>query len=297
MNSTSAMKESPSARNKMIVSVVFILVIGFLLLFFYLSKSYKQRRESNQSFLFETLLMSDACYLFLSLPLVFSVNNGKLGVILRLIFGCMVNTVTLISMEMYIFLSLDIFIAVKYSLQYAIVFPLPRVKLIVSRVFSVTIFFSILLHVEPPTRQFSRNTRVGFDIITIIFRFVTSFTMQTLGLITKSARNKQKNELERKSRVFGENAEKLFTIRGLRRQVKDMAILNTWNSLFLIPLGFCTIIHLVDFQESISGLDISLRVIHSTLGPIVTVFSQSSYRKFLKKMFTPNNVVSNNPTL
>ena len=167
MNSTIAMNESSAARNKMVVAGVFLLVIGFLVLFFHLSKSYKQQRESNQSFLFETLLLSDACYLFFSLPLVFSVNSGKLGVILRLVFGYMVKTVTLISMEMYIFLSLDIFIAVKYSLQYAIVFPLPRVKLIVSRVLAVTIIISILLHVEPPTRQFSRNTRVGLDILTL----------------------------------------------------------------------------------------------------------------------------------
>ena len=74
-------------------------------------------------------------------------------------------------------------------------------------------------------------------------------------------------------------------MRGMRRQVKDMAILNTWNALFLIPLGVCTIIHLVDFKESVSQLDISLRLIHSTLGPFVTILSQSSYRNDIKKIF------------
>ena len=295
MNSTTTTIQGNRFRNQVIVSIVFLLVICFLAVFCCLSKSYKQRRENNQNFLFETLLLSDACYLLFSLPLVFSVNIGNLGEILRLVFGCMVNTFTLISMEMYIFLSLDIYIAVRYSLRYALIFPLSQVKLIVSRGLALTIFISILLHAEPPTRQFSRNTRVGFDILTIVFRFLTSFTIQTLGWITKSARNKTKNDLEQRSRVFGENAEKLFTMRGLRRQVKDMAILNTWNVLFFIPLGVCTTIHLMDFQESVSALDISLRLIHSTVGPFVTILSQSSYRKFLVNKFKRKRV-ENDPS-
>ena len=293
MNSTVPEREDDSLDvRKYIVAIFLVVVICFLVFFFFLSKnSNQQRGKPTQGFLFQILLLSDTCYLSFLIPLVFSVDRGdELEVISRLVFGCLTHTFTLISMEMYIFLSLDIYIAVRYSLQYAIIFPLHRVKLIVSRTLIATTFVSVLLHAEPPTRQYSRNTRVGFDILTIVFRFVISLTIQTLALITKSTRNKTKNDLERRSRVFGENAEKLFTMRSMRRQVKDMAILNTWNVLFLIPLGVCAIIHLMDFKESVSQLDISLRLIHSTVGPFVTILSQSSYRNDIKKIFNLKRV-------
>lgn len=278
-------KATEVKKQQIIITIVFLLVIAFLAVFFCLTKQIKKRRGNNQCFLFETLLLSDACYLSFSLPLVYTFNHKYLESSFRLVFGCIVNTFTLISMEMYIFLSLDIYIAVRYSLQYAIIFPLTRVKLFVSRALIATTFVSVFLHTEPPTREYSRNSRIGFNILTIMFRFVTPVTIQTFGWVTKSARNKTKNDLEQRRRVFGENAEKLSTMRGMRRQVKDMAILNTWNALFLIPLGVCTIIHLVDFKESVSQLDISLRLIHSTLGPFVTILSQSSYRNDIKKIF------------
>lgn len=291
INTTSATTiSSVNVQNSQIaVTIVFLLVISFLAIIFFLSKKHKRQRRNRQH-LFEMLLLSDSCYLAFSIPLIYTVNEASLETTFRLLFGCIVNTFTLISMEMYIFLSLDVYIAVRYSLRYAVIFPLSRVKSIVSLTLITTAVVSMLLNAEPPVRRFSRNTRYGFDSLTIAFRFGTSFALQTLGWITKSIRARQNCQLQRRCRVFGENAEKLSALRSLKRQVKDMGILNTWNALFFVPLGVCTISHLLSFSETVSQLDISLRLIQSTMSPFVNVLSQSSYRKVIQRLFKTKRV-------
>ena len=118
-----------------------------------------------------------------------------------------------------------------------------------------------------------------------VSRLATCIAILALGFVTKTQRDRQKRELENYENIFGENAERLSRLNSLKRQVKDMAILNVWNAIFLFLLAICTLSHMVVYNETFSNVDISLRLIHSVASPIMTVSSQSDHRKALVRLF------------
>ena len=264
---------------KFITSTIFIITVCFLIFIYYFSRKYSPRR--NRSLLFELLCLSDALYLIFSFPLVFAVNRGTLLPLFRLFFGTAVNLFTIISMELFVFLSLDVYLSIKYSLRYPLLLSAEKLKKYLGYTFGATTLILILTHIEKPTRYFSRDVRVYFYIFLFAVRAVTSVTILLFAWFNKMVRDNQRRALMREKQLFGEKAEKLSMLRSVKRHMKDIAVLNIGNAFFIIPLAIFTLVHLIHFDEQLSRLDMGVRLLHSVASPLMTIFSNSETKRSL----------------
>ena len=273
--------------SQIIAFVVYALVIIFLCLFLFISRHKQENR--NRNYLFRVLCVSEMVYLFVLVALTYSMHLPAIDGYFRIFFGYIARTVSLISIQLYVILSLDIYVAIKHSLRYVTLLPLRILRKLVFNLVVITCVVTSLFHLEEPVSRFSRDIRIGLEALFFIFRILTIIIIVILAGFTISARNSQRQQLANIEQIFGENAERLTRLTKLQRQFKDMSILNIWNSIFLLPLAMCSFVYVVGYAEEISFMDAILRVVHSVASPIITVCSQRNYRKAFKKCFRRQN--------
>ena len=252
-------------------------------LFYWITKLTK--RNQNRSFLFRMLSISDGVSLinFIVLTVTMDTEYNKSIHYIRLTFGCILKISTVLSIFIHILLTIDIYIAIKYSLRYHQLFSLARVKSILLKVTLLFTFCLILFHFEEPRIYRIRNVRYLTETFIFMLMLLQCLTVIILGIFTNLIQNRQRSSLQNLPK-FGITAEKIDYLISRKRRVKDIALLNVWNVFFYLPLSICMILTLFSsYTQLAATVYFALSLLHVLANPFVYICFQNDYKKkFLK---------------
>ena len=200
----------------------------------------------------------------------------------RILLGGMMHLFSLLSTQIFIFLSYDIYVSIRHSLRYRTVLPLYRLRNYVALTFSVTTIAIICCYIgESSNRIQSIDFRYSTSCVIITVRVITCVTIIVLGQTTRRMRDQQAHDLKLRVLQFGKDAEKADIMRKMKRTIKDMATLSIFNALLLVPgCGVQTLVFLYSPMPFVM-IDVFLSILHAFLSPFIYTLTQKRMRKRL----------------
>ena len=199
---------------------------------------------------------------------------------LRILLGGMMHLFSLLSTQIFIFLSYDIYVSIRHSLRYRIVLPLYRLRNYVALTFSVTTIAILSCYIgESSNRIQSIDFRYSTSCVIITVRLITCVTIIALGQTTRRMRDQQARDLKLRVLQFGEDAEKANIMRKMKRTIKDMATLSIFNALILVPGCGVQILVFAYSPMPFVMIDVFLSIVHAFLSPFIYTFTQKRMRK------------------
>jgi len=252
----------------------------------------RAKLRDNRYFLLQTLSTFDVIYSLVTvvgtIPHAFMSEGGEQRHVMLFWITVLSATMHLMSLQTTILISVDRFMAVKNSLRYYALVTKQRCVYIIAVTFLLILSTNTSLMMLSTLREdWIFITTYGLLAFMTIFRTTTCVVILITGAVALRIRSISVNRLDHTPFLVvlhGVNAEKLTSLRALKRSIKDVMVLNFCTVAFLIPITIVS--GLGAFSRAPNGLSgksgFMLTAVNSLPNPIVYIFTQQEISKWLK---------------
>ena len=254
---------------------------------------YRLHSIDNQYYLIRILSIADSMTLVTTILVTIEIPSKTVMIILLLA----TYALYFWSLMITIFLIVDRWLAVKYSLRYHALVTKRKINIsILLSLFGGFIIFSCLFFIEGVESisndhmYFTNRSTLAF---LVILRISTCVVIIVFGKSTIRLRNESEANRPPGANLHGVEAERLDIIIKLKRSIKDVFKLNIWTCVFLLPLTFTTLTHLL-FKEApiqLFRLKFLLNLLYLVSNPIIYLTCFTRVRQFwYRRLFRRNDV-------
>ena len=210
-----------------------------------------------------------------SRPLDLNMNN---------LLNCFIAFTYVTSVLSTLGISLDRYISVEYSLRYHSIVTYSRVVKTIIAIWTFSVVFSGLF----VGISFIVNDWVYYRVISFILHLLFSIFLMATAVHIRNVRNKHEEDIRRRSRFFGVDAEQLTILRRLKSSVADVLRLNIATAILYIALTITHIMWKTGYfvgNHIIAVIQYTLFFIYLVSNPIIYILFMGDLRKVYLKLF------------
>ena len=197
---------------------------------------------------------------------------------------CLTSRIT--SLLTLVFLAVDRYIAVRYSLRYQMILTKKKTCFVLAAVWLFSFSISGMTWIK--VSGYYKHKR-NILITLAVFRVTTSALLLTLSKYTNTIRKKHINSIEKRTKYFGVTKEKLGILKALKKSLEDSFKLYIATVFVQIAATIASVTNML-LSKNRYGFQVIMILLLQMIDVIVLAISQSDIRKALQRLFKKNRV-------